>query len=92
MQCNVRDETNGSGRSRTSGSPSRRKLTASKPPIQTANRFSARSPTIHWLDLTQPRGARASGFLSSHLSSRALHFLLRVVGSMSVCCMLRHGS
>ena len=41
---------------------------------------------------TQPRGARASGFLSSHLSSRALHGLLRVVGPMCVCCMLRHRS
>ena len=33
----------------------------------------------------QPRGARASGFLSS----RALHCLLRVVGSACVCWMLR---
>ena len=41
---------------------------------------------------TQHRGARASGFLSSHLSSRALHCLLRVVGFVCVCCMLRHRS
>jgi hypothetical protein len=34
----------------------------------------------------EPRGARASDFLSFHLSSRALHCLLRVVGSMRVCC------
>ena len=41
---------------------------------------------------TEPRGARASGFLSFHLSSRSLHCLLRVVGFVCVCCMLRHRS
>ena len=53
-----------------------------QPPLPMAG---AASPTQH-------RGARASGFLSSHLSSRALHCLLRVVGFVCVCCMLRHRS
>ena len=39
---------------------------------------------------THPRGARASGFHLSPLSSRALDCLLRVVASVCVCCMLRH--
>ena len=53
-----------------------------QPPLPMAG---AASPTQH-------RGARASGFLSSQLSSRALHCLLRVVGFVCVCCMLRHRS
>jgi hypothetical protein len=52
----------------------------------------ARAPGAVIPKPAQPRGARASGFLSSRLSSRSFQCLLRGVGSACVCCMLRHRS
>jgi hypothetical protein len=44
---------------------------------------------LHHRRRSVPRGARASGFRSSHLVT--LHCLLRVVGAICVWCLLRQG-
>ncbi len=51
------------------------------------------SPTIHPTPPPPAQHARrCASVWISFASSRTLHFLLRVVGSVGVCCMLRHGS